>query len=232
MPPRWPRLSAINQCVMLPPLVVPIASWQGNKLWVMPTAITRDMTAPRASPSRDLEVAYLAGIFDGEGTVGKYRNPGRTQYHPRARIEMADREPLALAQRLFGGGLALRRKAPPRQDMWCWVLNGWDAVEGLYAEIGPWLCPRRRAQFEAALADAPPENRRGQWGWVRRRDKDAAHCQHGHPWSDENTRWSSDSRGYSYRVCRTCRRESTRRRRDARITAGSGRSAAAAVRPG
>ena len=58
-----------------------------------------------------------------------------------------------------------------------------------------------------------------------RRNSEKTHCAHGHRFTLENTRWTR-VHGCTARVCRTCKREQTRRRdqkrRDARIAASRG----------
>lgn len=62
--------------------------------------------------SKMAQVAYLAGIIDGEGcyTIRKktYSN-GRTLYTPRITIGMNTAQPLDLAYGLFGGAIRARR---------------------------------------------------------------------------------------------------------------------------
>jgi hypothetical protein len=62
--------------------------------------------------SKMAQVAYLAGIVDGEGsfTIRKktYSN-GRTLYTPRITIGMNDARPLDLAYGMFGGAIRARR---------------------------------------------------------------------------------------------------------------------------
>ena len=43
---------------------------------------------------------------------------------------------------------------------------------------------------------------RRQGGYVKK-----THCPSGHPYSDDNSMWSTDSRGYRYPQCKTCHRE-------------------------
>ncbi len=149
--------------------------------------------------NRDAEIAYAAGLFEGEGTVGPFGG----KRHPRMSIHMTDREPLELIQRILGGTLrGPYPKAGNRKPQWAWRLNGWTDIEQAYALIGEWLSPRRREQFERTLAEVPPMDRRGQWGWSRAPKEPRTHCAHGHELAGGNLYMRRSGR----RDCRTCLR--------------------------
>ena len=64
----------------------------------------------------ELELAYLAGILDGEGCFTIERTKAKLPRHSLRHcvtvgIEMTDKEPLLLLQRYFGGSIYLRTRA-------------------------------------------------------------------------------------------------------------------------
>lgn len=68
----------------------------------------------------ELELAYFAGFFDGEGSVGMYE-------HGRYVVNVAntDVRPLARAKELWGGHLNLQGKQKYSvRDLWHWNLYG------------------------------------------------------------------------------------------------------------
>ena len=68
----------------------------------------------------DLELAYLAGFFDGEGSIGLYDlrgNDPRYAEHRRclvAKVGQLDRKPLELFKNRFGG--SIQQYATPKGD--------------------------------------------------------------------------------------------------------------------
>lgn len=162
--------------------------------------------------SRALDIAYAAGLFEGEGSVH-----GRKGHGARAAVSMSDREPLVRLQETFGGNLRgpYRRKGAKacHKALYVWALCGWDPVEELFRQLAPWLSPRRTKQFERALADAPPPGERFTAPGQRQAAK--THCPHGHSYDAENTLVVSKANGRTQRFCRRCSRDKQRRRRAA-----------------
>lgn len=113
------------------------------------------MTHPNDTTA-NVASAYMAGLFEGEGSIHFYR----PSHSPNARIRievgisMTDREPLALFCRLAEYG---RVRGPYlRKDgykpMYSWKIVGAEPARALYGRMAPWLSPRRVAAFEAALS--------------------------------------------------------------------------------
>jgi hypothetical protein len=83
--------------------------------------------------SKMAQIAYLAGIIDGEGsfTIRKktYSN-GRTLYTPRITIGMNTAQPLDLAFGLFGGSIRARRTTGENVPyIFCWEVSCTKAKE-------------------------------------------------------------------------------------------------------
>lgn len=97
-----------------------------------------------------LDIAWAAGLFEGEGTAfrsGQTR-PGGKHYSVSANIAQKDRWILDKAQTFFGGRVATSH---PKTAVW-WV-TGTRARAFLYT-IFTFLSPRRRRQVRKALGIA------------------------------------------------------------------------------
>lgn len=94
--------------------------------------------------------AWAAGVFEGEGTVGTYASGCR------ARVRMTDRDAVEFFGIAVGLGRVLGPYAAsqnrPNKPFWLWTVSTRAEVAELYRRLAPWLCDRRRAQFEAALS--------------------------------------------------------------------------------
>ena len=100
------------------------------------------------------DLAYIAGLVDGEGSIYTSYQPSRVQELPRYNvgiaIQMADKEPLAFLQSLFGGRIILRKKmSENRKPLYYWRLTNFQA-QPLLEAIKPYLLVKR-AQAEIAL---------------------------------------------------------------------------------
>lgn len=99
------------------------------------------------------DLAYLAGILDGEGCIhiSKYKGDERhktLRYTLNVQISMVDKSPLMLAQFAFGGYLRLRiRENTKWKPIWEWGLKSNKAVECL-KDLLPYL---RTKKAEAEL---------------------------------------------------------------------------------
>jgi hypothetical protein len=103
------------------------------------------------------DVAYAAGLFEGEGCVSIHRHHPRRQNHPtfslEALVNMCDREPTDLLHRFWGGRLYT---ITPKEANWRpitrWLVSGRYAAIFL-AAIRPHLQTQRvEAKVELALA--------------------------------------------------------------------------------
>jgi len=68
------------------------------------------------------EVAYLAGLIDGEGTIGIYRQTGTKSYSLKLRITNSSPALLQWLRPRFGGGVGKARKQRP------WHRQTWQIV--------------------------------------------------------------------------------------------------------
>jgi hypothetical protein len=76
---------------------------------------------PYIEPS-DVEIAYVAGFFDGEGCVYlNTRKNGRAIL--RIKVSQKDRRPLDLLQERFGGSVCVSRNRKTGNECWSWSLS-------------------------------------------------------------------------------------------------------------
>lgn len=107
------------------------------------------------------DVAYLAGLFEGEGTVytelhywnGRHERRLRLTPQFKLRINMTDLEPLQRVQVAFGGRMHGPYRYGPahHKPKWIWDADG-KLAHTIAAAIYPMLSPRRQAQIDAGTA--------------------------------------------------------------------------------
>lgn len=99
------------------------------------------------------QLAYLAGIFEGEGCIGWRRSPGP---HLELRIGMTDQDVIEWVAGIAGIGTVYgpyRKFAPDGREMkqqWQYITTGSEAF-ALAVAIWPWLFSRRQEQVRVAI---------------------------------------------------------------------------------
>ena len=95
-----------------------------------------------------LSLEYIAGYFDGEGcvTIGI---TNKKYYQLCVKIDSIDFEPLHMIHKMFGGGLSLSKRRPPRHHTWHFRLSTNIAYKFLKA-IQPY-CILKKQQVDLAL---------------------------------------------------------------------------------
>ncbi|MBO9553478.1 hypothetical protein [Cellulomonas sp.] len=116
----------------------------------------------------DAEAAYIAGFFDGEGSLGIYSN-GTTGRCLRAQITQAEskeaRETLERWRARWGGSLCTLNRSLRRHAM-IWQVSGDNAADFL-REIRPWLRLKAdQADIAIAWQSARPATRRDERGRI------------------------------------------------------------------
>ena len=115
----------------------------------------------------DAQVAWMAGVIEGEGTFG-YRDR-----RPRISVEMTDRDVLDRLHNWTGIGHIYSRK---REENWkeihAWVVTRRGDVAALASVIEPWLMARRGARLREviSLMQAEPVSAIHAAAWSRRLD--------------------------------------------------------------
>ena len=133
---------------------------RGNRRWY-----NRVVTDPS-----DAEIAWCAGLFEGEGNIGVARHaPYEGRFEPRLQIRQTDEDVLVKFQSLMGGRLtgpflqgdadSKRYKVAPK-PYWIWVVSSWDEFERIGSLLRPWLGKRRGERFDLVLATMPDHFRR------------------------------------------------------------------------
>lgn len=84
--------------------------------------------------------AYLAGIIDGEGSIGLYTSDrARRVGEPVVTVDSTDREVLDWLKMTFGGSIVVKRKQRPHhRQAWTWRVKNRKAV-ALLALALPYL---------------------------------------------------------------------------------------------
>jgi hypothetical protein len=126
------------------------------------------------------ELAYAAGLFEGEGTftMGRPGVGGGRQLH--AVIKMTDREPLEAFQEAVGFGPLTGpfernySHSSGWKPIFVWRVGSREQVQALIALLWPWLSPRRRQRARELLTTPVSSLLPGQ------HHRDIAHRDHDH----------------------------------------------------
>lgn len=145
------------------------------------------------------EWAWLAGLFEGEGTIGF---TGRTSVC--LRIGMTDEDVIETVHRLFPTSNTWSREMKNRiKPLHVWQLSSRDAAQSFLEGVLPFLHSRRGERAHAAL-----ERLKANPGAKHLR----THCIHGHPLSGDNLYVASTGSRY----CKTCRKQRDQARQESR----------------
>lgn len=149
--------------------------------------------------SAPTDIAWAAGLFEGEGCVRYWRTGARQWGTPQMSIGMTDLDVLQSFHRIVGVGTLngpYRKNGGPNKNykpQWVWTARNFENVQALIAAFWPWLQSRRRQRavqvLQQARAAPLPSSRR-------------VVCPQGHLLSGENL--YINCRGQ--RVCRECNR--------------------------
>lgn len=149
------------------------------------------------------DVAWIAGLFEGEGHIGLRASS------PRVELVSTDLDVISRFHSVVGLG---RLKGPYQrkggEGKWKpitrWSCGGRDAVNFLQL-IRPWLGERRGQRADEAIEA---------WTTMRKQTRASdTHCVHGHELTEDNTFATYGGKG---RGCRTCRKAATARYRSKR----------------
>lgn len=130
-------------------------------------------------------IAWAAGLFEGEGCVGVYSKPDGARGPRKApvmKISMTDLDVLEKFQRIVGFGKIhgpTIRRQPNHKPVWSWSCGGTEKVQALLAAFWSYLCARRQAKAQeviVAMASIPP-----------RPSAARNFCRRGHRYSEETT---------------------------------------------
>jgi hypothetical protein len=99
-------------------------------------------------------LAYVAGIFDGEGCVNFTTSGQRRTMVLRAMVRNTDRALIEFLSKTFGGRIECsKNETKTWKESYCWRLDGDRAVDFLVS-IEPWAKVKREQIFVARMWDA------------------------------------------------------------------------------
>lgn len=114
----------------------------------------------------DLDVAWLAGLLEGEGTFLMYRNHvgGRVYRYPKVAVNMTDEDIIERVAALFGTKVyVMPQYVEGRKQQWRAHATGSNAAAWM-RRLYPLLGQRRRARIDEVLAEydacEPTDDRR------------------------------------------------------------------------
>lgn len=100
-----------------------------------------------------VQLAYLAGLFDGEGcfriqksftendrATHKVTNP---VYHAQLVIGMVDKDAVSMFSEVFGQGYVREERVPNRRSIWRWALTGRHNIQFVVEALLPYLRVKR-----------------------------------------------------------------------------------------
>jgi hypothetical protein len=106
----------------------------------MPKAINRKHID--ISRINSVVLAYVAGFFDGEGTIRIQNHKYNNSYSLHCGIWQVDRTPLDYIALYFGGTVRMRKKQGNANDQWVWQSTSRNALQFLQA-IEPFLVVKK-----------------------------------------------------------------------------------------
>jgi hypothetical protein len=140
----------------------------------------------------DTELAWAAGLFEGEGSIIHYSTPSGKKSRM-LQLETTDADVLQRFHAIVGVGQIRgpRIREAGRKPIWLWQCSkGLDYLP-LLNTLMPWLGERRRAKAEQLLADPPklePQThcKRGHLLGMNRKFRGCQDCRHLHYLAQRN----------------------------------------------
>lgn len=140
------------------------------------------------------ELIWASGLFEGEGSFSLSKATRGFAY-PAAALNMTDEDSVRRFHEALGVGHVYGPyDKGPHKPSWLWKAGIFEEVQFVVAALWSGLGSRRRSRASEVLAAATLP-------YIQ------THCKHGHEFTEENTRITTEG----WRVCRACGRESTRR---------------------
>lgn len=98
-----------------------------------------------------LDIAWAAGLFEGEGCIRHAREKNGTQR--RLTLVSTDLDVIEKFAAITGGGIRERSVTGNRQRAWVWQIDRWALVSKVLRSFYPHLCARRGAKALELLRD-------------------------------------------------------------------------------
>lgn len=116
------------------------------------TVVTLLAATHQHGDATDVDLAYAAGLIDGEGCIGLYHNSHNGNFQLRITVEMCERHGLDLLASIFGGRWYHKQKSAPRRPCFVWMAFNSEAESALIRLL-PFLRVKRRHAEVALTAD-------------------------------------------------------------------------------
>ncbi len=162
--------------------------------------------------TRGEEIAWAAGLFEGEGCISLADNWGG-RLHVILDLSSTDRDVVEKFAAIvkcgtFGGPYGpFGAKAYTHKPFWKWRASAKADVAQVKELLLPHLCERRRAKWLDCLERQANQRPKKKTGPPRGRYLKET-CRRGHPFTEENTYvWQKDADSLVVRRCRTCDRD-------------------------
>ena len=155
-----------------------------------------------------IEVAWAAGLFEGEGCWSYYQREYGAKVQPQVRLGMTDRDVVERFAAVIGCG-AIGKVKPGtggHKPVYEWRVYEAEKVREIIALFMPYMGQRRRAKAEELLRRIAD---------VRSHNAKKTQCPAGHELAGDNLIEEPIKRAgreYTARRCRTCRRAQSRER--------------------
>lgn len=108
-------------------------------------------------PSVEEQLAWVAGIFEGEGWFTLQKRSQKVPY-PTAVISMVDQDVVQRFREIVGMGAVFPvNKGAGHQRQWRCVISGRHRVERFVQLVEPWLGERRLEQAQRVLDESEPQ---------------------------------------------------------------------------
>jgi len=124
----------------------------------------------------EVDLAWLAGILEGEGSFMAQHVPADGHQGPRIRVRvslsMTDEDVVARVCDIVGLGRVRPAKGQRAhyKDLYAWTITAMDPVAALLRLLRPYMGERRRRQIDACLAavvEATPTRRKRNHGLTK-----------------------------------------------------------------
>jgi len=159
--------------------------------------------------STEQEIAWAAGLFEGEGCLNSYARKGKGSRGVQVRLAMTDRDAVDRFAAIVGVGSVHgpRIKKAGQKPIFEWYVQDATEVQQVIELLLPWLCARRSERAREVLAAT---------AGIQPRNGERTHCPQGHPYEGENLRIEVRKTGVA-RICRECSNRRARERARRRL---------------
>lgn len=106
-----------------------------------------------------MDLPYLAGLIDGEGSFTLERKGPKRSRHPKITISMNDKEAVEAVAQTFGGSLTKAHYPSQKTAKYTWYIGNSAAIE-LTKEVLPFLVIKRRQKVATLLISWPTSGSR------------------------------------------------------------------------